>query len=65
MPQPKNIAYGSLDMSLRQLLTHMLEHHLDHTVLVMAEANVRIAVTIGKPEQIERITRMVQQVLTP
>lgn len=61
-PTPANIGAGSLDMSLRDLLTHMMTNKLDHVVLLAPGLPIRISVTIGNVEQTDEITRQVQKI---
>lgn len=63
MVQPSSIAAGDLDMTLRALLTHMMEHRLDHVVLVMPDAPIRISVTVASAAKTVEITKHVQRVL--
>jgi hypothetical protein len=64
-PIPKELALGSLDMSLRELLVHMTERHLDHTVLVISGTPVRVSITVASVQKTDLITKAVQRILTP
>lgn len=63
-PTPSNIATGHLDMTLRDLLTHMMDKRLDHVVLKFHGEPVQISVTLASPEKTARITLQVQRILT-
>lgn len=62
-PTPSNIAAGSLDMTLRALLLHMMEKRLDHVVLVIPDAPVQVSVTVAGTEQMKDITQQVERIL--
>jgi DNA-binding TFAR19-related protein (PDSD5 family) len=65
MPTPSNIAAGSLDMTLRALLTHMMEKRLNHVVLMFPEAPVQISVTVASVEKTREITQKIERILKP
>jgi hypothetical protein len=64
-PTPKNLAYLNLDMSLRQLLKHMIETKIDYAVLIIPGADMRIAVSLVPPHKIETVTAFMQKTLKP
>lgn len=61
--EPKSIAMGSIDMSLRSLLHHMIDKQLDHTVLVMPGSRVRISITVADERKTAAITAAVAPIL--
>jgi len=63
-PIPKNLAMGSLDMSLRDLLLHMTKNRLDHAVLVIPGTELRISITTASLNKTDLITKAVQRILT-
>jgi hypothetical protein len=63
MPQPENIAFGTLEMSLRQLLRHMIDTKVNHVVLVIPGSEMRVAITVAGPADIESITEFVGTLL--
>lgn len=64
-PTPKELAIGSLDMTVRQLLVHMMDRGLDHVVLVLPGTPVRVSITVASVNKTELITKAVQRILTP
>lgn len=64
-PIPKELALGSLDMSVRDLLVHMMDRGLDHTVLMLPGTPVRVSVTVASVNKTDLITKAVQRILTP
>lgn len=64
-PIPKELAFGSLDMTVRELLVHMMDRRLDHTVLLIKGANVRISITAANQQKTDLITKAVQRILAP
>jgi hypothetical protein len=62
-PVPSNIASGSLDMALRDLLTHMMERKLDHVVLVMPGVPVHVTVTVASVQKTAEITKQVERIV--
>lgn len=62
-PIPKNIAFGSLDMTLRDILIHMLEIKNDHAVIIIPNSHVRLGITVAPPEKMDRITHHVAKIL--
>jgi len=63
-PIPKALGIGTLDMTLRDLLVQMMEAKLDHTVLILASADVRVSVTVASSEKTALITQAVQRILS-
>lgn len=63
MPQPKNIAAGSLEMSIKQLLQHMVDTRVNHCVLVIPGSELRVAVTLADPLESAAITEAVQRIM--
>lgn len=67
-PTPKEISIGLLDMSVRDLLLHMITSKLDHSVLIIPgtdpRVDMRVCVTIASEEETRRITKEVQRILT-
>jgi hypothetical protein len=64
-PTPKNFAMGSLDMSIRDLLKHMMASQLDHAVLIIPGTGARISVTVATQAKTDLITREVMRILSP
>lgn len=64
-PTPKELALGSLDMTVRELLVHMMDRRLDHTVLVLPGTPVRVSVTVASVNKTDLITKAVQRILAP
>jgi hypothetical protein len=62
-PTPSNISGGSLDMTLRDLLKHMLGENLNHVVLIIPHTEMQVAVTLAADYQINRITQQVERIL--
>lgn len=60
---PDHVASGHLDMTLRQLIVHMLDHNLDHAVLVLDEAAPCICVTITPVDKADLVTTAITRVL--
>lgn len=63
-PTPSNIGAGHLDMSLRELLVHMMDNSLDHVVLKIPGSPVDVSVTVSSAEKTAEITRQVERILT-
>jgi len=61
---PSDVSAGHLDMSLRELLAHMVDHKLDHVVLVIPDAPVQISVTVADAAKTKEITKLVGRILT-
>lgn len=61
-PTPKDVGVGSLDMSLRDLLTQMMDRKLDHVVLMLPGIPVQVSVTVGSVEKTRQITMEVQKI---
>ena len=52
-----------MDMSLRDLLVHMMEKHLDHVVLKIPGTPVQVSVTVASAGKMVRITEQVERIL--
>ena len=64
MTKPKDISQGHLGMSLRELLTHMMERQLNHVVLIIRpDVPVRITVTVANVAQTDQITKLVESII--
>lgn len=62
-PTPSNVAAGHLDMSLRELLTHMMDNRLDHVVLKIPGSPVDVSVTVASAAKTAEITQLVERIL--
>jgi len=61
--QPSHVGEGSLDMSLRKLLTHMMDKKLDHVVLVIPDEDVQISITVATSVETSKITKQIERIL--
>lgn len=63
--RPSDVSGGSLDMTLRELLVHMLDKRLDHVVLIPAipGGDVQISVTVAGARKTREITAAVGQIV--